>query len=333
MIVQENVSLKPYNTFSIEVKAPYFVNVTSEQGLMQACQRFPQSFILGGGSNILFTKDLEVPVIRVAIQGIEVVKEDSYNVWVKAYAGELWHRLVLYTLERGWGGLENLSLIPGSVGASVVQNIGAYGVEIKDVMHSCEVLCLQTLSRLTLSNTDCKFGYRESVFKNEAKGKYLVLSVTYKLTKNNHILRLNYGGLAHKFSDIEGVTPKMISDEVIAIRKEKLPDPKVLGNCGSFFKNPVVDRSVFEVIRISNPDMPFYEVSDTLVKIPAGWLIEQCGMKGFRDGDAGVHTRQALVLVNYGNATGEQIYHLALKIRSKVYEKFNISLEMEVNVM
>lgn len=333
MIVQENVSLKPYNTFSIEVKAPYFVNVTSEQGLMQACQRFPQSFILGGGSNILFTKDLEVPVIRVAIQGIEVVKEDSHNVWVKAYAGELWHHLVLYTLERGWGGLENLSLIPGSVGASVVQNIGAYGVEIKDVMHSCEVLCLQTLSRLTLSNTDCKFGYRESVFKNEAKGKYLVLSVTYKLTKNNHILRLNYGGLAHKFSDIEGVTPKMISDEVIAIRKEKLPDPKVLGNCGSFFKNPVVDRSVFEVIRISNPDMPFYEVSDTLVKVPAGWLIEQCGMKGFRDGDAGVHTRQALVLVNYGNATGEQIYHLALKIRSKVYEKFNISLEMEVNVM
>lgn len=329
-------SLKAYNTFGIDVKARDFISVSSVDVLQStlAEHQDQQLFIIGGGSNMLLTKDIQQLVLHIAIKGIEVVNQDENQVWVEAQAGENWHDLVLWTLDKDYGGIENLSLIPGNVGAAPIQNIGAYGVELKDVFDSCKAMDIKTGEITEFSNQDCKFGYRESIFKTSEKGNYIIISVVLKLTKHKHSIKTSYGAITAELAQHTIINPSIqdISNAVIAIRESKLPNPKEIGNSGSFFKNPIVDRAVFEAIEKQYPNMPFYEVSAQLVKVPAGWLIEQAGFKGKRFGDAGVHKKQALVLVNYGNATGLEIYNLAKKIQHTIAEKFGIAVEMEVNV-
>jgi UDP-N-acetylmuramate dehydrogenase len=273
--------------------------------------------------------------LHINLKGKEIVESNNTEniVLVKAMAGEVWHAFVLWTLENGLGGLENLSLIPGSVGAAPIQNIGAYGVELKDSFVRCEAMEIETGILKTFDKTDCEFDYRHSVFKTKLKNKYIITAVYFSLTKLNHLLKTEYGTIQTELAlqGIEHPTPSDISNAVISIRQQKLPDPKIIGNSGSFFKNPVVERAIFQSIKEKYPDMPFYEVGD-LVKIPAGWLIEQAGFKGKRFGDAGVHTKQALVLVNYGNAKGKEILALSNKIRQTVFEKFGIQLTPEVNI-
>ena len=337
MKAQHNVSLKSYNTFGIEAKASRFVPVESIEDLKLLLKRnyAEELFILGGGSNMLFTHDLDTTVLHINIRGREVVKEDEDYVYVKAYAGENWHEFVLWTLDHDWGGLENLSLIPGNVGTSPIQNIGAYGVEIKDSFSSCEVIDIQTLQVSEFTAKNCEFGYRNSIFKNKAKGKYIVTSVVYKLTKKNHKLVTKYGTIEEWLKEKEIKNPgiKDISKAVIAIRSGKLPDPKKIGNSGSFFKNPVISEEFFNLLQQEFPEMPHYISEVGKVKIPAGWLIDQAGLKGHREGDAGVHEKQALVLVNYGKATGMQILQLAIKIQETVFKKYKIELEPEVNII
>lgn len=337
MEIEKDFSLKNYNTFGLDAKAKFFVSVTSVDELRQILSRdeFPSKFILGGGSNMLLTTDIDALVIHVALQGISVESEDNGNVLLKVMAGENWHETVLWTLNHGYGGLENMSLIPGNTGTAPVQNIGAYGTELKDRFVRCEAINRRTLELRTFSKEDCKFGYRESYFKNEGKDQYIITSVTFKLTTKNHILNTSYGAIEEELAkkNITNPTIKEVSNAVIRIRNSKLPDPKKLGNSGSFFKNPVVDLGTFEQFNHKHPEAPFYKVSDTQYKIPAGWLIEQCGFKGKRFGDAGVHKNQALVLVNYGNATGKELLALADKIIAAVKTKFNIRITPEVNLI
>lgn len=326
--------MKIQNTFGIDAQADTYIEITSETILIEALKKFPNPFILGGGSNMLLTKNIENPVFHIQLKGISVEKETDDFVWVKAQAGENWHEFILYTLEKGWGGLENLSLIPGNVGTAPVQNIGAYGVEIKDVMDSCEAINIHTQQKHIFTNSQCKFAYRESIFKNEEKGRYIIVSVTFKLTKKNHILHTEYGVIQEVLLE-KGITnpcPTDVSQAVISIRESKLPNPKEIGNSGSFFKNPIVKRTDFERIQKQFPKMPFYEVDAEHVKIPAGWLIDTCGLKGYRKGDAGVHQKQALVLVNYGKANGFEILELAHFVRDTVQKTFGILLEFEVNI-
>ncbi len=329
-------SLKFYNTFGIDVKAKEFTSVSSFSELQSALDKYQnrEIFVLGGGSNMLLTQDIEKPVIHINLKGIEVVSQDENHVWVEAKAGENWHEFVLWTLENNFGGVENLSLIPGNIGSAPIQNIGAYGVELKDVFDSCKAINIKTQAIKTFSNSDCNFGYRESIFKGTEKGKYIILSVTLKLTKNKHKTSTSYGVIENELqkNGITNPTIQDISKAVIAIRESKLPNPKEIGNSGSFFKNPVVDRATFTKVQEKYPEMPFYEVSENEIKIPAGWLIEQAGFKGKRFGDAGVHQKQALVLVNYGNATGKEIYDLAKTIQQTISDNFGIEIEMEVNV-
>lgn len=329
-------SLKAYNTFGIDVKAKDFISVDSLIALQNTLEKHKDQeiFVLGGGSNMLLTKDIDQLVLHIDLKGIEVVKQDDTHVWVKAQAGESWHHLVLWTLKNDFGGIENLSLIPGCVGAAPIQNIGAYGVELKDVFDSCMAKDIKTGEITEFSNKDCKFGYRESIFKTSVKGKYIIISAVLKLTKSNHQIKTSYGAITTELEKNKIINPTIqeISKAVIAIRESKLPNPKEIGNSGSFFKNPVIDREMFKTIQEHYPEMPFYEVSDHLVKVPAGWLIEQAGFKGKRFGDAGVHQKQALVLVNYGNATGLEIFNLAQHIQQTIKDKFGIAVEMEVNV-
>jgi len=333
---QKNISLKPYNTFGINAYAESFISVTSLDQLQTIIDNYKDVFILSGGSNVLLTKDISKPVIHLDLQGRSVTdtKEDNI-VHIKAMAGENWHKFVLWTLENNFGGLENLSLIPGNVGTSPMQNIGAYGVEIKDVFYKLEALEIATGKIKTFYKEDCNFGYRESVFKNILKGKYIIVSVTFQLTKKQHNLNTSYGAIqdALEKEQIKNPGIKDISNVIIAIRESKLPNPKKIGNSGSFFKNPVVSIDLFKELEKKYPNMPFYKVSDNAIKIPAGWLIEQSGFKGKRFGDAGVHKNQALVLVNYGNATGNEILDLAKKILQTVSDQFGIDLEMEVNII
>ena len=336
MQIQSKVSLKPFNTFGVDVTARKFVEVNQLEELRQILKNTYASeiFILGGGSNMLLTKDVEEMVIHVNLKGKEVVEERPEEVIVKAMAGENWHEFVLYCIERNFGGLENLSLIPGNVGTTPIQNIGAYGVEIKDSFKSCTALNLQTLELKTFSKEECEFGYRDSIFKNAAKGKYIIISVSFRLSRNNHILNTSYGSI-DTFLEEQGIKNpgiKEVSDAVIKIRQSKLPDPKELGNSGSFFKNPVVPKQVLEELQKSYPEIPFYVLDEERVKIPAGWLIDHAGLKGYREGDAGVHTKQALVLVNYGNATGKEILALAKKIQKKIFDMFGIEITPEVNI-
>ncbi|QQX78140.1 MULTISPECIES: UDP-N-acetylmuramate dehydrogenase [Aequorivita] len=336
MRVEENKSLKNLNTFGIACNARYFVSVKTITELKQALSQKPSEelFILGGGSNMLLTGNLDAFVLHINLKGIEILKETEAEVFVKAMAGENWHEFVKYCIEKGFGGLENLSLIPGNVGTAPIQNIGAYGVELKDTFVSCNTVEIQTLKEREFTKDECAFEYRNSIFKNEAKGNYIITSVTFRLTKRDHKTSVSYGDIKKVLSEknIETPTIKDISEAVITIRQSKLPDPKVLGNSGSFFKNPVVDSETFQEFRRNFPEAPFYEVSPTAFKIPAGWLIEKAGFKGQRFGDAGVHKNQALVLVNYGKASGKEIWQLAMDIQKKVKELTGIFIEAEVNV-
>ncbi|MFZ3272925.1 MAG: UDP-N-acetylmuramate dehydrogenase, partial [Lutibacter sp.] len=295
MKIQQNISLKPYNTFGIHANAKRFVTVNSVKELKKIIASEKSLFLLGGGSNILLTGDVEKLVIHLNTKGIIVNDFDENEVLITAEAGENWHELVLWCVSQNYGGLENLALIPGNVGTSPIQNIGAYGVEIKAVFQQLEALEIETGKTKIFTNADCNFGYRNSVFKNELKGKYIILNVTFKLTKKNHNINISYGAIKDLLTNKENPSIKEIADAVIAIRQSKLPDPKKIGNSGSFFKNPVITSDLFKELSEKHPEIPHYRISENEIKIPAGWLIEQCGFKGKRFGDAGVHEKQALV--------------------------------------
>ncbi len=337
MQIQQHTSLKHFNTFGIDAKANYFVSVSTIEELKDALtsKEHPEKFILGGGSNMLLTKDIESMVVHINLKGKEVVAQIDNYVHINAKAGENWHEFVMWCLNHDYGGLENLSLIPGNIGSAPIQNIGAYGVELKDVFVSCDAIELATLKTRTFSFEDCKFGYRESVFKQESKGKYVITDVTFKLTRKDHVLHTNYGTIATELElmKVENPTIQDISNAVISIRQSKLPDPKKIGNSGSFFKNPIISKEELELLKLDFPDIPNYDISDSEVKVPAGWLIEQAGFKGKTLGDYGVHKHQALVLVNYGNAKGSDIYNLSLLIQKTIYRIFNVQIETEVNII
>ena len=337
MEIQSNFSLKNYTTFGIEAKANHFVAVKNVGELKAVLEqkKSEKKFILGGGSNMLLTKNIEALVIHVDLKGKKIVKETEDYVWVESQAGENWHEFVLWAIDQNFGGLENMSLIPGNVGTTPVQNIGAYGTEIKDTFVSCEAISIDNQEMKTFSKEECHFGYRESIFKNEEKDNYIITSVIFKLTKRNHKINISYGDISTELAknNITNPTLKDISNAVIAIRQSKLPDPKELGNSGSFFKNPILLKTDFNKIHQKFPEMKYYEISETEVKVPAGWLIEQAGFKGKRFGDAGVHKNQALVLVNYGNATGQEILNLSREIQQTVFDTFGINIEAEVNII
>ncbi|MCF8323305.1 MAG: UDP-N-acetylmuramate dehydrogenase [Flavobacterium sp.] len=337
MEIKTHFSLKKYNTFGIEAFANRFIAVQTVAELKTVLEdnKFEKKFILGGGSNMLLTQNIDALVIHIDLKGKKIVKEEGDFVWVEAQAGENWHEFVLWAIENDFGGLENMSLIPGNVGTTPVQNIGAYGAEIKDTFVSCEAMTIDNQEMKTFSKEECRFAYRESIFKNEVKDQYIITSVVFKLTKRNHTINFSYGDISSQLAKngVTNPTLKEVSQAVIAIRQSKLPDPKELGNSGSFFKNPIVLKSDFEKIHQRFPEMKFYEVSETEVKVPAGWLIEQAGFKGKRFGDAGVHKNQALVLVNYGNATGQEIVNLSREIQETVYKTYGIRIEAEVNII
>ena len=337
MEILQHFSLKNYNTFGIEAFAKQFVSVHSSIELALILKQYSneKKFVLGGGSNMLLTQDIDALVIHLDIKGKKIVQEDADFVWVEGQAGENWHEFVLWTIENNFGGLENMSLIPGNVGTTPIQNIGAYGTEIKDTFVSCEAMRIDTQEIKTFDNKSCHFGYRESVFKNEVKDQYIITSVVFKLTKRNHKINISYGDINAELAknNIKNPTLKDVSNAVISIRKSKLPDPKELGNSGSFFKNPIVSKKAFEAIHAKFPEMKYYDVSETEVKVPAGWLIEQAGFKGKRFGDAGIHKNQALVLVNYGNATGQEILNVSKTIQETILATFGILIETEVNVI
>ncbi len=336
MKITTNYPLLGHNTFGIEAKAKCFVEYSTEDELVEYIRSHVDTqplFHIGGGSNLLFTQDYDGTVLHSAIKGIELVKADTEKgeVLVRVGAGEVWDDFVAYAVSQGWYGVENLSLIPGEVGASVVQNIGAYGVEAQDVIACVETVDLSDGSKRIFDVSECEYGYRTSVFKTSLKGKYAVTRVVYRLSLTFHP-QLEYGNLTARVEDVDTLTAQMLRDIIIDVRNAKLPDPKVQGNAGSFFMNPVVDRTVFENIRKDYPDMPYYEVADG-VKIPAGWLIEQSGWKGRRLGRAGVHDKQALVLVNCGGATGRDILALCDAVRADVVRKFGVEIYPEVNVI
>jgi UDP-N-acetylmuramate dehydrogenase len=339
--VQSNVSLKLFNTFGIQATARYWADVQTPNDLQTLLQLngyddVPKT-ILGGGSNLLLTGDVDGMVIRMNIQGIDLVRQDEQHWWVKAGAGVNWHEFVLYCVKRGYAGVENLSLIPGTVGAAPMQNIGAYGVEIEQVFESLEAVNRQTGDNRTFTRAECQFGYRESIFKHELKGHYVITSVTFRLNKTP-VFHTSYGAIQETLDQMgiaaETLSIKAISDAVIRIRRSKLPDPAEIGNAGSFFKNPEISLAHFQELKQQYPDMPGYPLASTdRVKVPAGWLIERCGWKGFRRGDAGVHAKQALVLVNYGNAVGDEILALAHEVQQSVGQRFGIEINPEVNIL
>jgi UDP-N-acetylmuramate dehydrogenase len=333
--IEENISLKNYNTFGIDVTAKRFICIDSVYQLQELLKVEKDIFLISGGSNMLLTKDIEKLVVHIDIKGVSIDQENENEVFLTVNAGENWHEFVLWCVDNNYGGLENLSLIPGNVGTCPIQNIGAYGVEVKDTITKVEALHIETGKLVQFSNEECKFGYRNSIFKNEVKGKYIITSVSFKLTKQNHNFNTSYGAIETELTSKNIAKPnlKNISDAVIAIRKSKLPDPKEIGNSGSFFKNPVITKAHFLTLQKTYPEIPSYIVSENQVKVPAGWLIEKAGFKGKRFGDFGVHKKQALVLVNYNNATGKDIYNLAETIQKEIKSKFEIKLEIEVNVI
>ena len=337
MNIISNFPLKKYNTFGIEAFAKKFVAVHSVDDLKKVLEenKSEKKFILGGGSNMLLTKDIDALVIHIDLKGKKIIKEDENFVWVESQAGENWHELVLFTINQNFGGLENMSLIPGNVGTTPVQNIGAYGTEIKDTFVSCEAINIDTQEVKTFSKEECNFGYRESIFKHEVKDQFIITSVVFKLTKQNHKINISYGDITAELEkqNIKIPTLKEVSNAVIAIRQSKLPDPKELGNSGSFFKNPIISRNLFNEVKSKFPEIKHYDVSESEVKVPAGWLIEQAGFKGKRFGDAGIHKNQALVLVNYSNATGQEILNVSKEIQKTIFEKYGIHIEAEVNII
>ena len=342
MQIQENFSLKHYNTFGIDVMARYFSNFSNADELSELTTHNSRltTLILGGGSNILFTKNYEGLALKNEIKGIELIHEDAEYVYVKAGAGENWHRFVMYCIGKNWAGVENLSLIPGNVGASPMQNIGAYGVELRDIFWGVEAFHLKEKKTKTFTLTECEFGYRDSVFKKKYKEQFVILNVGFRL-KKQPIYHTSYGAIQQELEKmgVKELSIKSISQAVINIRSSKLPDPAQIGNAGSFFKNPSVSKEKFKSLKSRFQDIVGYENIDGSVKLAAGWLIEHCGpdantsWKGFRNGDAGVHSKQALVLVNYNNAKGKEIYNLSEKIFQSVNKKFDVKLEREVNII
>ena len=317
----------------IAAKAKQFLEVNSVEDLADVDLN-QKLLILGGGSNVLFGGDFDGLVLKINILGKKIVNEDNDHVWIKFGAGENWHESVLYAVENNYGGIENMSLIPGTIGAAPIQNIGAYGVELKDVFHKVEGLMLDDLQRFSLNSEACNFGYRDSIFKNELKSKIIITHVTLRLTKK-HKINASYGAIAEvlKHKNIIKPSIKDISNVVIEIRQSKLPDPKELGNAGSFFKNPTIKNPHYQELKMAYPECPGYPQPNGQTKVPAGWLIEQCGWKGKRVGETGAHARQALVLVNYGNATGQEILNLSKQIQDSVYVKFGINIEREVTLL
>jgi len=340
--IQHNISLKPYNTFGIDVSATRFVSVDNFYDLQQILSKEKDVFLISGGSNMLLTKNIQKLVIHVNIKGVSIDYENDDEVQLTVNAGEDWHEFVMWCISQNYGGIENLALIPGNVGTSPIQNIGAYGVEVKDVITRVEGIDISSTKRVEFSNRDCDFGYRNSVFKNELKDKIVITSVSFKLTKKNHFLNTSYGTIEKELAirKISKPTIKDISDIVTHIRSNKLPDPKKIGNSGSFFKNPIIPSEQFKILQNKYPNIPFYEIAPLKkdnatisYKIPAGWLIEKAGFKGKRYGDCGIHNKQALVLVNYDKASGNDVYLLAKKIQKTILSIFEITLDIEVNII
>lgn len=337
MRIERNVSLKAYNTFGIDVPASHFIRITDLDSLREALKApgLPAPFVLSGGSNLLLTKPLQALVLHMDTRGREIVSESPEKVVLRAMAGENWHELVLWTLEQGYGGLENLALIPGKAGTAPIQNIGAYGVELRDVLRGLEAVEIASGNLVYFDREACRFGYRDSLFKQTEKGRYIIWSVDLELTRSGHRIRTGYGDIARELqaAGVQNPSPSEVAQAVMAIRRRKLPDPAQLGNSGSFFKNPVIAESHYKRLQKAFPDLPGYPQGEAGVKVPAGWLIEQLGFKGVRRGDAGVHRNQALVLVNYGSASGQEILALANEIRQAVRERFSIEIEPEVNIL
>ncbi len=335
MKIWESISLKPWNTFGIDVNAKQVYEIKSEQDIIEYFSIQPNApfIVLGGGSNILFTQDIDKPILKIEISEIEFLSENETQRFVKVGAGVIWHQFVLHCLAQDWAGVENLSLIPGTVGAAPIQNIGAYGVELASVIHKIRYFDTESLSFKEIQGADCAFGYRDSIFKNELKGKAIITQVVFALPKNA-VLNTKYGAIEDSLKTLgkESFTIQDVSNAVIQIRQSKLPDPTQIGNGGSFFKNPVLSLAAFAPILERFPDIPHYQQSNA-VKIPAAWLMEQAGWKGYKKDNYGVHTHQALVLVNYGGASGEEFWQLSENIIKDVQEKFGIQLEREINVL
>ena len=337
MIIFNNVSLKPYNTFGIEADAMIFAEMQNLQDIQMflnsAQYKNMPKLILGGGSNVLLTKDFEGVVVKINTKGIFKVNETEQHVWLNVQSGVAWDDFVNYCIDNDFGGIENLSLIPGNVGSCPIQNIGAYGVEVKDSIDSVEVVDIKSMQMFELKNEECNFAYRSSIFKQELKDKVIIVSVTYKLTKK-HQLHLEYGAITDELNKMGIAQPTIrnVAKAVCNIRNCKLPDPKEICNAGSFFKNPSITEKDYTNLKSSFPEIPSYTQTDGTYKIPAGWLIEQCGWKGHKEGNVGVHTNQALVLVNYGNATGKEVLLLSEKIQQSVKKKFGLELQTEVNI-
>ena len=337
MQIQQNISLKQYNTFGIDVSAKYFSIFSTlsefQEVLSHESVNKERMLILGGGSNILLTQNFDGLVIKNELKGINVIQEDDEHVYVKANAGENWHSFVLHCISHGYAGAENLSLIPGNVGAAPMQNIGAYGVEIKDIFYDLNAYHLKDKTIVNFSSKECAFGYRESIFKGKYKGQFVITDVTFRLNKKA-VFNTSYGAIQQELENmqVKEISIANISQAVINIRSSKLPDPKVIGNAGSFFKNPTISKKHFEDIKNQFPGIVGYPVNDQ-IKVAAGWLIEQCGWKGYRKGDAGCHAKQALVLVNYGHAKGIEIFELSSEILLSIKKKFDIDLEREVNII
>ena len=338
MNIIENYPLLKLNTFGVDVKAKYFTSINTINELIEATKtnvfKDLELLILGGGSNILFTKDCDGLVILNNIKGKEIISQNQQSIFLKIGAGENWHELVMYCVDNGWGGIENLSLIPGNTGTAPMQNIGAYGVEIKETFVELEALEISSGKIVKFNNSDCEFGYRESVFKNKMKNQYIILNVTLEL-KKNPVLNINYGDVKAilESQNIKNPAIKEVSNAIIRIRQSKLPDPKKIGNSGSFFKNPLVSLNQLELIKKNYPNVVNYEINENEFKIAAGWLIERAGWKGKKFNNYGVHEKQALVLVNYGLANGMEIFDLSEKIILDIKDKFGITLEREVNII
>ena len=338
MNIKENFTLKNYNTFGLDVKAKYFAEVFSNSELKELLSldnyKSVSKFVLGGGSNILFTKNFEGLVIKISSSEIQIKKEDDDYVFVKASAGVIWHDLVLYCIERNFGGIENLSLIPGTVGAAPIQNIGAYGQELKDVFYSLDGIFKDNLEEKTFYKDECRFAYRNSIFKRELKNKFIVSNITLKLDKNP-VPNTSYGAVKEELNkrNLNEITIKDVSEIISAIRMNKLPDPSKIGNAGSFFKNPEISKQKFMDLKTKFPGIIGYNTAGDMFKIPAGWLIENAGLKGKREGNTGTHPKQALVIVNYGNATGKEILRFKDLIKETVLGKYGIELEEEVNIV
>lgn len=331
------ISLKDFNSFGVDVTSTDFYIANSEHEIVKFLKKinFKTPIILGGGTNMLFKKNIDKSILKIKIKGIEILNETNEFIEISVGAGEVWNNLVDWCVEKNYGGFENLSFIPGNVGSAPIQNIGAYGVELKDTFISCRAISTDNGSLKIFKNSECKFSYRSSIFKEDLKNKYIISNVTFKLTKTNHKLNYSYEPLKNDLmnNNIHSPTINDISKSVIKIRSSKLPNPKITGNCGSFFKNPIINKLEFKKIRENQKEVPFYNISENEIKIPAAWLIEKCGFKGKKEGNTGTHHKHALIIINHGEASGNEIFNFSQKIKNAVLRKFNILLEEEVNII